>query len=293
VEAGARYETSKLKQSGDANLTRELSFLKPHGLLTWEPTAEDEVRLLYERTAGQLDFKNFVSSVQLSSAQVTGGNPSLLPYTQWRTELVWEHRFEVGSLVLTARQDAIKNVLDRIALTSAAGTLDASGNLQSGQRQEFVANINLPLDWAMLDGVTVRSSWLQRFSHTIDPTTGVKRNISGDAPAEATFDVIKDIPAIQMRWGATYTHEVDRRTFRFNEFRRDDMPEQIEAFVEYKPTPQWLIRLFAQNLTDRPVARIRDIYPGPRNTAIKSYTEIEKQSTGPRVGLNIQRTFGG
>lgn len=293
VEAGARYEMSKLKQSGDANLTRDLSYLKPHALLTWDPTAKDEARLLYERTAGQLEFRNFVSSVQLSSGQVAGGNPKLLPYTQWRTELVWEHRFDVGSLVLTARQDAITNVLDRIAVTSAAGTLDASGNLPSGRRQEFVANLNMPLDWMMLDGVTVRASWLQRFSHVIDPVTGVKRSITGDAPNEASFDVIKDIPAIQMRWGLTYTHEVDRRTFRFNEFRRDDMPEQFDAFVEYKPTPKWLIRLFGQNLTDRPVGRIRDIYPGPRSTAVKSYTEWERQSTGPRVGLNVQRTFGG
>ena len=292
IEAGARYETSKLIQTGDSSLKKHLSFLKPHALLTFDIKSNDEIRVLYERQVGQLNFNNYVSSVQLSSAQVMGGNPNLLPYSQWRTEVLWEHHFRSGSLVLTARQDSISNVVDRVALKSSAGLFDASGNIKSGKRQEFIASANLPLDWMTLDGVTVRGSWLTRFTHVIDPTTGIRRPINNEAPYEASFNLTEDLPSIHSRWGATYTHEIDSSTYKFNDIRRNDMPEQIDAFFEYKPKPQWLVRLFAENITNRPIDRMKSPFPGTRSNSSQLYIEHEKENPGQRVGLNVQYNFG-
>ena len=295
IEAGTRYEMSQLKQQGDLSLTRKLSYLKPHALVTWNVTDTDEVRFLYERTAGQLDFNNFVSSVMLAQGNVAAGNPNLKPYTQWEKELAWEHRFKIGSIVATARDERISNTVDRIMLTSAAGQLDAVGNVGSGNRQELVANFNFPLDWVddMLKGVTIQGSWLERFSHVTDPTTGEIRPISMEADTEGKVNVTKDMPSAHMRFGLTFTNPSERRSFRFNETGRNHPGENFDAFVEYKPAADWQIRLFGENLTNRPQSRIRNIYAGPRNLfPVQTYTEFNPQNLGTRVGLNVQHTLG-
>ena len=295
LEAGARYEMSQLKQQGDAILTRKLSYLKPHGLLTWNVTGSDELRFLYERQAGQLDFNNFVSSVQISQGNVQGGNPNLKPYTQWVSELTWEHRFAQGSLVLTARDERISNAVDRIMLSSPAGLLDAVGNVGSGKRQEFQASYNVPLDWVapLFSGTTVQGSFLKRFTHVTDPLTGEGRRISMENDPEGKVTVTKDVPAVHMRWGVTFANQSERRSFRFNELGRNHQAENFDAFVEYKPAPGWQIRLFGENLTDRPQTRIRRVFAGPRNLfPVETYTEFNPQSQGTRIGLNIQHTFG-
>ncbi len=48
-ELGARYEMSTLKQSGDSNLVKDLSFFKPRWLTTWNPADGHELRFLVER----------------------------------------------------------------------------------------------------------------------------------------------------------------------------------------------------------------------------------------------------
>ncbi|HWC00631.1 MAG TPA: TonB-dependent receptor, partial [Bryobacteraceae bacterium] len=295
LEAGARYETSQLKQQGDLSLTRKLSYLKPHALVTWNATEADEVRFLYERQAGQLDFNNFVSAVMLAQGNVSAGNPNLKPYTQWQRELTWEHRFATGSLVGILRDDRISNTVDRIMLDSAAGPLDAVGNIGSGNRQELAANFNFPLGWIdpLLEGYTVQGGWLERFSHVTDPTTGEIRQISLENDTEGKVNLTKDVPAAHMRWGLTFTEAAERRSFRFNELGRNHTGEMFDAFVEYKPAADWQFRLFAKNITNRPQTRIRNIFAGPRNLfPVQTYTEFNPQNLGTRIGINLQHTLG-
>jgi hypothetical protein len=158
-----------------------------------------------------------------------------------------------------------------------------------------LANFNFPLDWMheALSGVTVQGSWLERFSHVTDPTTGQIRPISMEADTEGKVILTKDVPSANMRWGLTYTHPTERRSFRFNETGRNHLSENFDAFVEYKPAADWQIRLFGENLTNRPQSRIRNIFAGPRNLfPVQTYTEFNPQNLGTRVGINVQHTLG-
>lgn len=294
LETGVRYEMSQLKQQGDTALTRRLSYLKPHILATWDVTGSDQIRIGYARQAGQLDFNNFVTSVNLSQALVSSGNPNLRPFTLWQSELAWEHRFKLGSVLLTARDQQIGDTNDRIMLTSIAGPLDALGNVGSGKRQELAVNFNFPLDWVhtWLSGVTVQGNLLKRTSSVIDPTTGERRMISNDARREGKITLTKDMPSIHMRWSASYSLRREQRTWRFNEFMTNPNPESIDAFIEYKPSPDWQIRLLGENLTNRPNNRVHDVYAGPRATSALSFTEPSSVNAGVRVGLNVQHTLG-
>lgn len=292
LEGGLRYEMSNLKQRGDNTLQRDLFYLKPRAMVSWKPLPGDELRFVYERQAGQLDFANFVPEVSLNAAQITGGNQNLLPYTLWRKEVVWEHRFPAGSLVLTARDEAISNVVDRVPITSTAGTFDGVGNIGSGKRREYQADFLVKLDMLDLPGVTAQGTYLRRFTRVTDPTTGEQRPITMDRPIEAKFSLTHDVPSWRMRWGTTWTHGNTRYVFRFNEVRRDRISELFDLFVEYNPEPNLLVRLSGKNILDRPIMRTRDIFRGPRNVAPFNYREERPSLIGAYVGLTVQRTFG-
>lgn len=235
VEAGSRYETSTLTQSGDSALRKSLSFIKPRLLVRWAPSPQDEIRALFERSVGQLDFADFVSSASLTGGTVTAGNKDLEPDSLWRSELAWEHRIGKGSVVVTARHEAISDVVDRIPVFTDEGVYDAVGNIGSGRRQEVQFDFNLPFDPLGLAGVTLQGSGLWRHSRVTDPVTGERRRISEDLPIEAKVSLTHDIARWHTRWGINYVHAEKETTFKIDEVEIDRVPDRVDAFIEYKP----------------------------------------------------------
>ena len=295
LETGLRYEMSEFSQKGDSNLEKSLAYLKPRALLTWQATKDDELRFLYEREAGQLDFTNFVSFVMVSIASVTSGNKNQVPSTLWRKEVAWEHRFgNSGSMVLTGRREEISDVLDRVVLTENGTTYDAPGNVGDGFREELQLDMILPLDWTGVPGFTLQGTGLYRVSGVKDPANGFGRRISNDAPEEGKISLTHDIPAWNLRWGATYKHDIEKNQLRYNEIRGDHLYSRVDAFVEYKPAAEWLVRLFGRNLTDTPDYRSRTTYLGGgiRGLVPVDYVEQRPLTFGPGFGINIQKTFG-
>jgi outer membrane receptor protein involved in Fe transport len=293
VEAGSRYETSTLTQSGDSALRKSLSFIKPRLLVRWAPSPHDEIRALVERSVGQLDFADFVSSASLTGGTVTAGNKDLEPDSLWRTELAWERRIGKGSVVVTARHESISDVVDRIPVFTDEGVYDAVGNIGSGRRQEVQFDFNLPFDPLGLAGVTLQGSGLWRHSRVTDPVTGERRRISEDLPIEAKVSLTHDIARWHTRWGINYVHAEKETTFKIDEVEIDRVPDRVDAFIEYKPDAAWTLRVFAKNLTNSPVIRTRSLYTGLRGLSPIRHIERRELNSGPYVGFTIQRTFGG
>jgi len=293
VEAGSRYETSTLTQSGDSALSKSLSFIKPRLLVRWTPSSRDEIRALFERSVGQLDFGDFVSSASLTSGSVTAGNKDLEPDSLWRSELAWERRIGKGSVVVTARHESISDVVDRIPVFTDDGVYDAVGNIGSGRRRELQFDFNLPFDPLGLAGVTLQGSGLWRHSRVTDPVTGERRRISEDLPIEARVSLTHDIARWHTRWGINYVHAEKETKFKIDEIEIDRIPDRIDAFIEYKPDAAWRLRAFAKNLTNSAAIRTRSIYTGLRGSTPLRYVERRELNSGPYVGFTIQRTFGG
>ena len=296
LETGVRYEMSVFTQRGDSNLDKSLAYLKPRALLTWKATKDDELRFLYERKADQLNFINFVSFVVVSIPSVSSGNKNQVPSTLWRKSVAWEHHFgNSGSIVVTGRREEISDVLDRIALLDGGIIYDSPGNVGDGWREELQMDLILPLDWTGVPGFTLQGTGLYRNSGVRDAATGMRHRITRDVPEEGKITLTHDLPRWNMRWGVTYRHEVDKKQFRYNEYRSDHLFPRLDVFVEYKPDPEWLIRLFGRNLTDANTYSLRTTYVGGgiRGTVPVNYTEHRPLSFGPAVGINIQRTFGG
>ena len=294
TELGARYETSTLRQSGDSNLTKDLSFLKPRLLTTFDPLPGNQIRFLVERQVGQLNFRNFASSTSLNSNVVSAGNKNLEPERSWIVSLVWERHFwERGSLVLEARQEHISKVVDHVPVFAGPQVFDAIGNIGSGRRDIGQANLIVPMDELGLPGVTVKADATVRYSRVRDPATGLLRYISGDTPFGTHAEVTYDLPQYNLRLGATYHDHAQTREieYRIDETSASFHQVKLGAFIEHKPTPDWTLRLYGEELSQANSFRDRIIYAGLRGSVPPSLIERRALNNGALFGLRIQREF--
>ncbi len=293
LEAGSRFEYSRLELSGDSNLTKSFFFPKPRVLLTWSMAGDDRLRLLLEREVGQLDFEDFAGSASLSSSTVTAGNPELEPERTWRVEAAWEHGFMgSGVLLLAARHERIDELVDRIPII-ADEPFDAVGNIGDGRRTELEFNLTLPLDRVGIRSGLLRTHALWRDSSATDPTTKASRQISEDPPREFEIHFSQQLPRARLRWGADLRLASAAREHFFDEVRNETLGTRLDVFAQYEPTSEWNVRLFANNLTDRSAVRERQIHGGIRGVAPLSYIETRRLKIGPWFGITLRRTFGG
>lgn len=293
LEAGARNEISTITQSGDTNLSRNLSFFKPRGLLSWRPAPDHELRFLAEREVGQLSFGGFVSSANLINNNVSAGNQNLTPSRTTRLELTWEHRFwERGSITVAARREFIAGLLDSMPVTLNGRTFNTTGNVGNGRRDVWEASLVLPLDNLGLAGLTLQASGELRETRMRDLVTGTLRGFSGSEPHGGEIGFTHDLPQWNLRWGMEFEAHAYATDYRIDEVSRSFNPSSLEAFVEYKPSPDWTLRLFGQDLTKIPYRRERLVYGGLRNIAALSYREVRQLNNGALYGFNIQYNFG-
>jgi TonB dependent receptor len=292
-EAGSRFESSRLTQSGDSNLRKSFSFAKPRALVSFAATPATQWRLLVERRIGQLDFGDFVSSSSLAANTVTAGNPQLEPDRTWLAELAWEYHFlGSGSLVLTGRREQITALIDRLPVGEVE-PLDAVGNIGDGQREELAVSLTLPLHPIGLQSARLKASALWRSSRATDPTTGGIRAISDDEPFEAELHFTHDLPQRNVHWGIDVRFEHESTEFMIDEIRTDRVETLVNVFAEYEPRPAWKLRLFVNNLTDRAAVRERRIYEGLRGSAPLECIETRSLQIGRYAGFSVRRSFGG
>lgn len=292
LEAGARNEISTIEQSGDTNLTRSLSFFKPRGLLSWRFAPDHEFRFLAERQVGQLEFNGFVSSASLINNNVQAGNRNLAPPRTTRLQATWEHRFwERGAITVTYRRDFIAGLLDNIPVTINGRTFNTRGNIGSGRRDVFEADLTLPLDRIGLDGFTLLANGNLSDTRVRDLVTGQVRQFSGAAPHDGEIGFTHDIPAWNIRWGGEYDFSNYSTDFRIDEVNRNHNTSSLEFFVEYKPSNAWTFRLFGEHLSQIPYQRERTVYAGLRNIAPVTFHELRQTNYGALYGLNVQFNF--
>lgn len=292
IEAGSRFEYSRLEQTGDSTLGKSFFFPKPRVLLTWSATDRDRVRFLLEREVGQLDFEDFVGSASLSASTVTAGNPDLEPDRTWRLEAAWERRFmQSATVLLSVRHERIQDLIDRIPVVAEI-PFDAVGNIGDGRRTELEINLTLPLDRFGIRAGLLKTIALWRHSEATDPTTGASRPISEDLSREVAIHFSQQLARAAVRWGIDATLASAAREHYFDEIRTERLGTRLDVFAQYEPTPAWNIRLFANNLTDRSAVREREIYDGLRSAAPLRYIETRTLAIGPYFGISVRRTFG-
>lgn len=303
VELGARFETSTIRQSGDAELERSFFYPKPRALLTWTPAPSRTYRLRLERELGQLDFDDFVSSASLTDERVAAGNPELEPPKTTVLEAVAEHRFwDKGAVTLTLRREAIADAIDRVLVRVRPDpdpgpdapdiVFDAPGNIGEGTNAEIELEVTLPLDRLGVRGGELKADLEFRNSEVTDSTTGDLRRISGQRPDEIEFSFRQDLPERRLTWGAEYTDGFEERDFRFDEVSGFGLNRYFGLFAEYKPIPKLSLRVELNNLGRYTLTRRRAVYAGERDSSLLLFAETYPTRSQNRVFLRVRRTLG-
>jgi outer membrane receptor protein involved in Fe transport len=293
LEAGARFEFSTISETGDVSLSRSFFYPKPRVLLTWAPSADDQLRLRYEKVLGQLDFGAFVASASLSNSGVHAGNAQMKPDQHSQIEFSYEHHFwDKGALVVSFLHEDIADVMDYIPVTGSSGVFDAPGNIGAAHSNEINSVLTLPLDKIGLDNGLLKITNIWRFSGVRDPATGDMRRISGQRPNNIHLELSQDIESLKSTWIAQYFHCWDEYYARATiEQHARCVPPYIVLAWKYKPTPDWSLTFEVMNLGRFDYDNINRIYAGERGSSPLVAIEETKFKSEPRLFIQIRKTF--
>jgi hypothetical protein len=297
LDAGINYEYSNITVSGDTTDDRTLRFWKPSLTLDWKGGKGWHGQLSVRRTVAQLDFYDFISSAELSTDRVNGGNPNLVPQQTWEFRGTLEHPLLGDGLAkLDVGYDLVNDLQDRVLICDPedeTACFDAPGNLGTGKRYFATLTLDAPLAKLGLKGVRVKFDGTLQRTRVEDPISGEQRNWSDFFPDwQWNLDVRHDIG----KW--SYGFVVSDRD-RFTFFRTDEFDSNFNggpfgtAFVEYRPRDGTTITLDVDNAFDTSGNRNRILFRPNRAIPNLVIDEFRERNRHMNFGLTLKQTFGG
>ncbi|MEH6700921.1 TonB-dependent receptor plug domain-containing protein [Parasphingorhabdus sp.] len=289
LQATLGGEYSKISQSGAAGQSR--SFVRPKGSvsLAWKPQNDLDISLKLERSVGQLNFFDFVESVDVSQNNGNAGNPELVPPQSWRAELEATQKLGPwGSMTVNIYGEKFSDIVDSIPITA---TTEARGNLDSATSYgvELVTSILFdPIGW---NGAKLDFEGEVRKSSLSDPVTGVSRRINDDKIFTYEATLRHDIPGSNWAWGAGI------EDFRYSKFLRLDQSNRFRTaapyswiFVEHKNVFGLTVQANLGNLFGRSEGFTRTVYENRRDGPI-AFVEDRSREFGLIYRLTVSGSF--
>ena len=282
-------EYSKLEQVGGGGLTR--SFRRPKGLvsLAWKATPQLDLNLKLQRRVGQLDFYDFLASVDLANGQANAGNPDLVPPQTSELELEAVRDLgRFGNTTLRLYGQRIDDIVDTIPI-GASG--ESPGNIDRATVYglEWKGTFQLePFGWrgAKIDAVLQHEQ-----SSVRDPLTGENRPISNNLKDLAELSLRHDIPDTDWAWGVDLSYSFYARDYRLTEVGRQwEGPVWGSLFVERKNLKGLTVRFDAGNLTNAMSMWQRTVYVDRRTGPVDFYEDRDRR-IGPIFQFSVSGKF--
>ncbi|WP_162559011.1 TonB-dependent siderophore receptor [Sphingorhabdus sp. EL138] len=286
LQAALGGEYSEISQ-GD--LTR--SFIRPKGsvALAWRPAADFDLSFKLSREVDQLDFFDFVGSVEVSNDVQTAGNTNLVPPQKWRAELEATKKLGAfGSATVTFFGEKINDIVDTFPIDDIR---EARGNIGSADRYgiELVSTLLFdPIGWkgAKLDieveGVN---------SSVRDPITLRNRRIGQDDRYSYEITLRHDIPDTDWAWGAGIEDSDDVANIRLDQIADfDTLAPYSWIFVEHKDVLGLTVNANLGNLFDLGERFVRTDYVNRRDGPI-DFIEDRTRRFGLVYRLTISGSF--
>ncbi|MFN3230181.1 MAG: TonB-dependent receptor domain-containing protein [Asticcacaulis sp.] len=291
-DGGIRVERSHIGQTGAAIPSKTFVYVKPAAQITWTPSALMSIRQSLKRDIGQLNFGDFSASLEATDKVIVAGNPNLEPEKSWTTELRSETKFPGNaSVVLTARHEALSDVLDRIPVRAGTDVFDAPGNIGSGTRQSLMATLKLPLGGLGLKGMELSGNGTWRWSEVTDPVTGLKRRISREQATSYNLELRQDLPELKLNWGATVQSPFHNTRYSVNEINRLKRRSWQTVYINWRPNEAWNIKAMVENTTARSLITDRTLFTGTRKDGSVSRREIREEKFRQLYSVLITRNF--
>ncbi len=288
LAAGGEY--SQLAQVGAGGTTR--TFYRPKGEASaaWKVSPRTDLNVKLARRVGQLNFFDFLASVDVSNDVKTDANPDLVPEQSWDLELEGVRNLgTLGSTTLRLYGRLIDDIIDYVPIGT---TGQAPGNL----------------DHAMLYGIESRSTFnLDRFgwtgarfdahlgwqdSEVEDPLTGEKRPISRSLQEFFSFALRHDIAKTDWAWGTGYSYQLNAKNYRLTEVGRQwEGPVWGDVYIENKDVYGLTVRAGVYNLLAADSMWDRTVYDGRRTTGQVAFVEHRDRQIGPIFSFQVRGKF--
>ncbi|MFC0679429.1 TonB-dependent receptor plug domain-containing protein [Lysobacter korlensis] len=287
LSVGGEY--SRLSQAGGGGLTR--AFRRPKGLasVAWKPMPGLDVNVQLQRRVGQLNFYDFLASVDLNEDQANAGNPDLVPPQTWELEL--EAVRDLGAYGNTTLRLYTQRIDDIVDIVPIGETGESPGNIDRATRHglEWKSTFNLdPIGWR---GAKLDTAVGFEESRVRDPLTGELRPISNNLQEYAELGLRHDVPATDWAWGGNVGYSFHARDYRLTEVGRMwEGPIWGSLFIERKNLKGLTLRFTAGNLLDATSMWDRVVYVD-RRTGPVDFIEDRHRRIGPVYSFSVSGTF--
>ena len=134
LQSSLGVEYSELSQQGAGGLTRE--FVRPKGFvaLVWKADETLDISLKGERKVGQLDFGDFLSSVDIQNNNASAGNVELVPEQSWSlSSEVNRSLGPWGAIKVAGEYHFIEDVVDLVPIGALGQQVSNPADIQIGR----------------------------------------------------------------------------------------------------------------------------------------------------------------
>ncbi|WP_338304627.1 TonB-dependent receptor plug domain-containing protein [Erythrobacter sp. Dej080120_24] len=287
VSLGGEY--SRISQSGPFGQTR--TFYRPKGFvaLDWKASSDLSIAGRVERRVGQLNFFDFIASVDLDQDRTDVTNANLVPPQSWVLEVEANIGLgALGSLALRPFYEDISDIVDQIPI---AGGGQAPGNLPSAKSYGVEGDLTLlsePLGWR---GTRADLGFRYAGSSVRDPLIGNKRELGGFRTASINADLRHDFRGTSWAVGGSANWSDNAPNVRLDEIALDrESFAFVSAFVENKDIAGLTVRASVNNLVNRKNRFDRTVF-ADRAAGIVDFVEDRDRTFGMIFTLAIEGSF--
>jgi hypothetical protein len=287
LSAGEEY--SQLAQVGAGGTTR--TFYRPKGELSaaWKFSPRTDINAKLGRKVGQLNFFDFLASVDVASDIEKSANPDLVPEQSWDLEVEGVHNLgKLGSTTLRVYGRQIDDIIDYVPI---GATGQSPGNLDHATLYGIESRSTLNLDQFGWNGARLDADVQLQNSKVTDPLTGVKRQISNSLQRAGSLSLRHDIPKSNWAWGADASYELDADYYRLTEMGRQwEGPVWGDLYAEHKNVFGLTVRAGLYNLFAADSRWDRTVFTGRRTDPVL-FVEDRERKIGPIYSFSIRGKF--
>jgi outer membrane receptor for ferrienterochelin and colicins len=266
-------------------------FRRPKGslALAWQAGADTDVHFRLQRRVGQLNFGDFLASVNLSDDIQNAANPELRPPQLW--ELETELSTEAGEVVTTTVRAFVHRIDDIVDIIPIGDVGESPGNIDRAWRYGAEWSNTVRLEVLGWDGGRVDTRLLWQDSRVEDPLTGETRAISNSLQNQATLGLRSDPPGSDWGWGVNASYTYQARNVRLTEQGRLwEGPVWASLYLENRNVLGHTVRATVGNLLGARSMWDRTVHDGRRTDPI-AFIEERDRRIGPIFTLAIQGEF--
>jgi len=289
LQASLGGEYSKISQSGSFGQTR--TFYRPKGFVAMDWKASDQLSLSgrVERQVGQLNFFDFLATVDLDQDRQDVTNADLVPQQNWVYEVEATVGLgKLGSLNLRGFYEDITDIVDQVPIEGGG---QAPGNIASATFYGVRGDATLLSEAIGWQGTRIDLRFLFTDSSVLDPLLQTPRDLSGNDLVDVGMDVRHDFRESVWAVGGSANWEENAPSVRIDEISLRSEPFGfVSAFVENKDLAGLTVRANVANLLNREDRFDRTVFI-EREAGIVDFIEDRDRTFGTIFTLVIEGSF--